>query len=267
MPERGELRGCRAPRPREAAAARGRTSSPARTSRTSACRARRGRPTARARAGCPGCAGAPCRSMRAPSSVRPPNTGSSGSSALAPATMRSSAPSLRSARELRRPPCAPRHRRSAAAAGGRRTSRSSAAAPPRSAARCLGSSRSGRDRADHGRAGTRPRSPRRRAPRARSPRPCSSVSLGDHERRDLGLGHGLARIDRLPSKSVKTAMPSCAFTVGERARHARGAARAARRPASTGRPCSPGPRRRRPRRRPPAGCPPPPRGGRRARPR
>src|SRR5947208_148145 len=45
----------------------------------------------------PGCAGAPWRSMRAPSSVSPPNTGSSGSSALAPATMRTWAPARRSA--------------------------------------------------------------------------------------------------------------------------------------------------------------------------
>src|SRR2546426_325022 len=45
----------------------------------------------------PGCAGAPCRSMRAPSRVSPPKTGSSGSSALAPATISTSAPSARSA--------------------------------------------------------------------------------------------------------------------------------------------------------------------------
>src|SRR3989442_348711 len=45
----------------------------------------------------PGWAGAPWRSIRAPRSVRPPKTGSSGSSALAPATISSSAPSPRSA--------------------------------------------------------------------------------------------------------------------------------------------------------------------------
>src|SRR5947208_2160073 len=45
----------------------------------------------------PGWAGAPWRSMRAPSSVSPPNTGSSGSSALAPATIRTSAPARWSA--------------------------------------------------------------------------------------------------------------------------------------------------------------------------
>src|SRR5438093_1324865 len=40
----------------------------------------------------PGCAGAPWRSMRAPTRARAPNTGSSGSSALAPATISTSTP-------------------------------------------------------------------------------------------------------------------------------------------------------------------------------
>src|SRR2546421_665376 len=45
----------------------------------------------------PGCAGAPWRSMRAPRSGSPPNTGASGSSALAPATVRVGAPARRRA--------------------------------------------------------------------------------------------------------------------------------------------------------------------------
>src|SRR5262249_35667983 len=51
----------------------------------------------------PGWAGAPCRSIRAPSRGSPPTTGSSGSSALAPPAIRTSAPSRRAA-------CAPEGR-------------------------------------------------------------------------------------------------------------------------------------------------------------
>ena len=121
---------------------------------------------------------------RRPARSRPPKTGSSGSSALAPATIRRSAPSPRSASSSSATARARRRPRSAPAGGGGRTSRPSRSARPRSARAAAASRLSRAHRADacgaeaaHGDQ-RRPR-PRRGSPRASpvAPAMASGVTL------------------------------------------------------------------------------------------
>ena len=206
-------RDCRGARRRGGAGAPGRTWWPGRTSRRWACPARAARrsrpgrggsPDARARRGAP-CA-PPARSM-------PRNTGSSGSSALAPGHDHEIGPLAHHALDVAR------HRARVAARVAQRqerasrTSRPSPAAPPRSAraAWARGSRATPRRwcgaEAAHGDQAAR-------APAL--PSTCFTVSLGDGQGRDLGLGHHLARVDGLKVPEREDGDAGLGVGLGER---------------------------------------------------